>query len=383
MNEIETPVAWILPENTRARRRTDRPEHLRQEGFMEAFDALTVVYDCFRTSDPARVMLLGPPLKTMPAVLRSLAIAGSPSGRALRFEVRHRERMYEITVEAPATDSALRLRCDAGETTLAIGDNLSRQFRGLRVLYTLSKDNDFRWICDWMRFHRDIHGADAVLLYDNASTRYAPADLLREMRKVGGFSAIAVVDWPFPYGPQGFRGRHWDSNFCQNGAMEDARWRFLGEAQSVLNCDIDELVLTQSGSIFDRALAARRGYVSFAGRWVLPPLERAADPPVHRESTIQVGEEWRWAGYRLRDTYRCAPKWAVAPAHCPPSAQWSVHAIHGMPARKAAMAEMSFRHFRQIGTNWKYDRTSRELYAKRNSVDGTLIDTFARVDWTR
>jgi hypothetical protein len=291
--------------------------------------------------------------------------------------------MCEILVEVPEDDSALHVSCEAGASTLPIRANRSDQFRGRKVLYTLSKDNDFQWICDWMRFHRDVQGADAVLLYDNGSTRYAQADLLREMRKVGGFAETLVVDWPFPYGPQGYRGRHWDSNFCQNGAMEDARWRFLADARSVLNCDIDELVISRSGSIFERAASAERGYVSFAGRWVLPPPETVAELPLHRDSTIAVGEEWRWANLRFKDVYRCAPKWAVAPAHCPPSSQWSVHAIYGMASRKAPMAATSFRHFRQIGTNWKYDRMSRELYAKRTSIDASLLDAFARVDWSR
>ena len=47
-----------------------------------------------------------------------------------------------------------------------------------------------------MRFHRDLHVADAVLLYDNGSTIYTVETLLQEMNQVSGYSSICVVSWP-------------------------------------------------------------------------------------------------------------------------------------------------------------------------------------------
>jgi hypothetical protein len=239
-----------------------------------------------------------------------------------------------------------------------------------------------------MRFHRDLHSADAVLLYDNGSTRYTVASLLNGMKQVSGFRAISVVEWPYKYGPQGIGRGTWDSAFCQDGALEDARWRFLGDAYAVLSCDIDELVLSDAGSVFDRAAAAREGCVRFSGRWVnaqAPPLQSRKDAeqtvPRHRESTDQLLPQWRWKTFRPKDVNLCPAKWAGVPKRCPQNAQWSVHEIVGMRARMLKLDETCYRHFRQIGTNWKSNRASLELSKGKHKEDARLGEAFARVQW--
>jgi hypothetical protein len=357
---------------------------------MRAFDARTIFYDCFRT-DAKRLMLLAPPLTTMPSALRSLCITGLPSGQRCSFAVKHWPKLCRITVDVLESDVDLHIRSVAGEVVLRIRENQADLFRGMNVLLTVSKDNHFAWICDWMRFHRDLHGANAVLLFDNESTRYTQCDLLRAMRSVGGFSSVVVVNWPFPFGPGAFRGSRWDSNFCKGGALEDARWRFLQDANAVLNCDIDELVLPHGISIFQRVISSTSGYVSFAGRWVLPPqvtlpcggsdsLDTQLNVPAHRESVFQARPAWRWVWFRFRDLAVCPSKWAVVPARCKSSAKWDIHAVEGMPREKPPMAQVSFRHCWQITTHWKYDRMHHKFKCTK---DDRLLDAFSRVNWNR
>lgn len=51
----------------------------------------------------------------------------------------------------------------------------------------------------------------------------------------------------------------------------------------------------------------------------------------------------------------CPPKWAAVPRLIPENAQWGVHHINGGP--EAANVEgLTYRHFRQINTSWKYRR---------------------------
>ena len=76
-------------------------------------------------------------------------------------------------------------------------------FSGLNVLLTLSKDNEIRWIRDWVTFFARRHECDAVLLYDNASTRYGSVDIYTAISSVPGIKACVVVHWPYKYGPQG------------------------------------------------------------------------------------------------------------------------------------------------------------------------------------
>ncbi|WP_216075142.1 hypothetical protein, partial [Acinetobacter baumannii] len=81
-------------------------------------------------------------------------------------------------------------------------------------------------IQDWVRFSRDVHGADAVLIYDNGSTSYSLADLAGALGALDGIAVARVVSWPYKFGPQGFDAkRFWDSDYGQHGVWEHGRRR--------------------------------------------------------------------------------------------------------------------------------------------------------------
>lgn len=392
---IETPSSWVLPVNSTYRREPVRPLNRRQPAFDSEFDALTVFYDCFRAT-ATKVMLLGPPLNKFPGILDSLTITAVPSGTKCPFQVEHQctttfanrqtQSVCRLTVEVPEGDSSLQLQSTAGSTLMEIRPRACEAFRGKRVLFTLSKNNDPQWIRDWMRFHRDLHHADAVLLYDNGSTNYTPAALLEAMKQVSGFSVVSVVQWPFKYGPQGVGRGTWDSSYAQVGMMEDARWRFLSEAHAVLNCDIDELVLSREVDLFDRTAASPSRYLQFSGRWVNMLADAAQDPstPRHRESVYQSLPQWRWQGLGPADIKLCPAKWAVVPAHCPANALWSAHEIVGMRANKLKSGDIGYRHFAQISTHWKKQRRAMGPSDLRlHKEDLQLLDAFSKVKWDR
>jgi hypothetical protein len=390
---IETASSWVLPENSKYRREPARPVKRRQANFDAEFDARTVFYDCFRVSE-TQVVLIGPPLNRFDGVLDSLIIHSLPTGSKCHYEVDHqfttgfaKPRTYNlcrVIVEVSERDTSLHLQSSAGEAVLEIRSNAYELFRGRRVLYTLSKNNHLAWICDWMRFHRDIQNADAVLLYDNDSTAYTASALLEAMKQVSGFKVVCVVEWPYEYGPQGIGWGTWDSAFSQNGAMEDARWRFLAQAHAVLNCDIDELALSQEATLFDLAAGSSSGCVRFSGRWVNAPKKSnsAETTPRHRESTYQLLPQWRWKGFRLKDIKSCPTKWAVVPDRCPANAHWNVHEIGGMRARKMKSDVTCYRHFSQISTRWKNHRKDIELSDRvPHEEDVRLQEAFAKVNW--
>jgi hypothetical protein len=389
---IETVSSWILPETSEYHREPARPVERRQANFDAQFDWHTVFYDCFRVQG-TQAMLIGPPLTRFAGILDSLKIRALPSGNDCRYEVHHifttafanrrTDNLCQILIEVAEGDTCLQLQTIAGSKLLDIRPSARQFFRGRRVLFTLSKNNHPSWICDWMRFHRDLHGADAVLLFDNGSTIYTAEALLEKMNQVSGYSSVCVVSWPYKYGPQGVGRGTWDSAFSQDGAMEDARWRYLAEAYAVLNCDIDELSLSAEGNIFDQAVASTAGYVKFSGRWVTPRNgEEAETIPRHQESTQQMLPQWRWQGFRPKDTKLCPAKWAVVPNRCPANAHWSVHEIVGMRTRKMKRNETSYRHFSRISTNWKDNRKSIEhCDPRRQKEDTRLQQAFARVKW--
>jgi hypothetical protein len=393
---IVTASSWSLAESAGYHREAARPRHLRPADFAALFDAQTVFYDCVRLS-PSQVMLIGPPLVRFAGILDSLTINAVPGGEACRYRVEHKattafgnrktHNLCRVVVDVPATAAALHVRCKAGDVQMAIEPNAGEHFRGHRVLLTLSRNNDPAWICDWMRFHRDLQGADAVLLYDNGSTAYRLPALLEAMSKVAGFARITVVAWPYKYGPQGLGRGTWDSAFCQNGALEDARWRFLGEASAVLSCDIDELVLSPRGSVFAAATASAAGYVRFAGRWVNPRpqagnAQNAVSLPRHVDSTQQVMPRLTWRRLVPKDINLSPPKWAVVPGRCPPEAHWSVHEIVGMRTQTMKLTTACYRHFQNISTHWKKTRARFEPSTGVRLKDDTeLQQAFAKVRW--
>lgn len=388
----ETASAWVLPESAGYRRQSARPMHRRPAGFEAQFDALTVVYDCFRVT-ATQVMLIAPPLNRFAGILDSLVIQSLPSGSKCSYAVEHKfttafayrrtDNLCRIRVEGPENAVSLHLQSNAGASTLEIRPNANHLFRGRRVLFTLSKDNDPTWICDWMRFHRDLQGADAVLLYDNGSTAYTTQALLEAMKQVAGFAVVRVVAWPYKYGPQGIGRGTWDSAFCQDGAMEDARWRFLGEARGVLNCDIDELALSGQSNLFDRAASSPYGCIRFPGRWVNTQKRKDVDlAPRHTESTWQLQPQRHWQGLRLKDINLCPTKWAVVPSRCPADAHWTAHEIVGMRSQRLKPHDACYRHFRQISTHWKKNRRDLDTADQaRHQQDAALQHAFANVRW--
>ena len=260
------------------RRESPRAPEFRQPDFDERFDSETLFYDVFRHPDRSTIMMIGPSLYNLASLFDDIEIRALPSGSVCRFRRYDLDRLTRVEVDAPAGTSEIVLRAGKNELHGKVSPPETADYRSLRVLYAISKNNDITWICDWARFNRDVHGAQALLIYDNQSTDYQVDELLHKLGQIGGLAFVGVVPLPFRFGPPGLGLRKsWDSNFLQIGSLELARWRFLLDAKSFLNTDIDELVLGRGGaSVFDAA--ERSGIVRFYGRWVPNIRDDTVDP---------------------------------------------------------------------------------------------------------
>jgi hypothetical protein len=293
-------------------------------------------------------------------------------------------------MDIPRNSGPIQATGPLGGFEFSVSQNETETFRDCRVIFTMSKDNPIEWILDWVRFNRDVHGANAVLIYDNGSSSYDSAALSSALRSVSGLRCSVVMEWPFKYGPQGTNSRdHWDSDFCQLGAWEHARWRFLQDARSVMNSDIDELILSRAGgSVFEAAEQSWSGFVGYRGRWVIGTDggvggNAVTATPRHFDFSILMPPQYQRSRWLMwRDANECPSKWTVVPNRCPAHAQWHVHLICSWWASYFRTRQFSFRHFREIGSNWKYQRTSRvALDPAIHKVDELLRRTFRRVDW--
>lgn len=339
------------------RRCPPRPVDLRQPGYDDEFDFLTAFYDCFASVDDRWIVLMGPPLANLQSHVIPALKNAFRAGTTSRFVVRELDRHSQIWVRTVKRSADLPPGL-FDRNTISVRPNHCEFFCGKKVILTQSKDNDLQWIRDWASFHVRRHGCNAVLIYDNASTRYASSKIEETLASIDGLHAVAVVEWPYKYGPGGNSS---DSHFCQYGMLEHARHRFLSLAAGVINADVDELVVTQTfHSIYELVRQSATGYLAYQGTWV----ENAC--------VVNPGEQRRHTHFVYTSNHRARKKWSADPRRCPEDAQWSVHYIRGMQADTRLSQAVNHRHFRAISTNWKERRWTQERPNGRCWVDETL-----------
>jgi hypothetical protein len=340
-----------------------RPVELRDEKFDAEFDWDTFTYDSFR-SEQGYCVIAPPMFGLESSVDWETSFAGRGVERVVvaRLDKALRVRAASVGGQVNGLPMQVAFR-DAGSVTIPF-DSVARNdlLAGKRVLVTMSKDNEAGWICDWMEYHAAVHGAQAAIVYDNGSSRYTPEELLEAVSGVS-LEAVIIVSWPFKYGPQGIikTNSHWDSNFCQHGGLEHARYFFLQKARSFLNCDIDELIVPFSAdsSVFDAAEQSDR-YVYFAGQWVEPIGREGAKPkPLSERRHLDFIYMSKLSSGRHHPAF----KYCVAPRILAESMQCATHRIvdakhHGefiFPDLQPSQ-DFNYRHFKAINTNWRWQR---------------------------
>lgn len=369
---IDDISSAVLPPGSVLHRKMPRPVEHRQADYEEKFDALTVFCDVF--SYGRRIVLSGPALLNMD---QTFALARYRLGGILPMtaSISDMWKTQRSRLSLPNTSKptlALRrllkssLTVDAGthRWKLKVQPDGAARFAGKKVLYTLQKNNDLRWIRDWARFYQSRHGVDSVILYDNASTDYGLDDIARTLSEVPGLDEVVVLSWPFPHGPGASRIDMWDSDFCQYTALEHMRWRYGRQAAAVINSDIDELVVCEDGrSIIEHMEERAAGVIYYHCRWV----ESVASREIGRDRTFTDFV------YYDPERPRGTRKWTTRPSAMPGPSQFAVHRIHDGP--KVVIEDaIAHRHFDPISTNWKRSRSQvKPLDADVHRVDATLV----------
>jgi len=189
------------------------------------------------------------------------------------------------------------------------------------------------------------HGLQAMLLMDNGSDAYPPEAILDALADTGLHRAV-VLKVPQPYGPPRTKTRSGAGKFLQPAMLNLARLRFLHRARAVLNVDIDELVWTRDGSVFDAAAGSMLGIVAFGGSWRYPAL---GSPPPHRHADHL---------YPRPDARPCPTKYCLRPGSLIGRGSWDVHRLElPLPMGLVRRQDLGYWHCRSITTNWKsYDR---------------------------
>lgn len=347
---VANSYAALSPENA-AHRVPRAAGKERPAEFFKAFDTKTLFYDCFWHVDGQRVLLVGPPpygLDYGSASYRAL-----PSGQALAAK-RYPSISTMVTelVAIPAGTAAIEVAMAGEQVALPVQPNASAELAGKRLLFTINKNNDLAWIREWGTWHARLHGTDAIVLFDNASTRYDATEVHGVLASIPGITHVGVHRWPYSFGPRDpavIKDDHW-GRFLQIASMSVILRRYGERAYGLLDTDIDELAGTHSGaSIYDLAHQSRGGLVVFRGTWI----EATGQGARHRDYTQHLSDP--------KAAHSPQRKWALDPTR-PWVRRLSVHPYwHWIQGRamfsKSMPDDALYWHFKGINTNWKQDRT--------------------------
>lgn len=342
------------------RRLPRAPRRSRPPEFHARFEDRALWYDCFWHHDGASILLCGPPPMNLIPLLRRAQYLALPSRTPLRPAF-HRSLSTMITAldAAPAGTTAVAVTLEGQHFELPVQPSHAADLAGRRLLFTMSRDNDLAWIAEWARWHAALHGTDAIVLFDNGSTRYAPGEIEETLLAVPGIARVAVPSWPHGFGPIDpavKKDPYW-SRFLQIASMSVTLRRFGALAHGLLNSDIDELSATRSGaSLYDLARQSRGGLVVYRGTWVEPVAgPRGAGEPLMHRHFQSCSTDSRRSASRQR-------KWTLDPSR-PWVQRLSVHPYwHWIEGRslfaKSMPEDAHYWHFRGINTNWKEERTA-------------------------
>ena len=343
--------AWQLDPSGPLLRKPPRPPAYRGPGYEQSFDFTTVFCDAFWSADGRRVVLIGPPLLNLEQEL-DFSFVSKPSEAICDYKIHHCISVDRIEVAAPPETDRLLIRTTLGEIELTPQPNLKDLFRGKRVILTKNKNNDLAWIHDWALFHQRNQGCNGVLIYDTGSTRYQWQEIGNALATIQGLDKVAVIDWPFPWGViDGAK----DSKFSQMVILEHARFRLLSEARSVLQGDVDELVLSNDEeSVFELVESSAGGYLRYGGRWI----EAIKGEVAARTNADNVAPRHRDFYYLRKDGdagRKAGTKWSCVPEKIRPDAQWTVNWIRldPSPRDEKLATRVSLRHFKAINTGWR------------------------------
>jgi hypothetical protein len=309
------------------------------------YDRTTLIYDAVHFPDAGIVRLYLPRLLNFSCILHTARYQVDGAVARPSRHLKHR-RFETIDLRVGrVSPHVLTIGTDvAGNLQTSINRQTEEAFRGRRVIYTLLKNERFEWIRDWLTFHHEVHGADAVLIADNGSTNYSSEELRLFLESVPGYVMRQVLSVPLPWGPRGPQAGVDDGKYLQTALLNLVRDRFLSSALAVLNLDVDELLLRQgSRTIFERV--QRWGLVTFPGEWRYP--SEAAAPPLHKDHL-----------YRDPGDKPCATKYCFRPNSRLGRMCLSVHGLERLNRRLfSGQKEFMFAHCRSISTSWKYDRS--------------------------
>lgn len=359
----------ILSDIGKHKRSSPRIESLRSIDYEEKFDYTTLAFDVFMSDD--KLVFSGPPAYGLEEFFNKENFYLNGQSICHIPEIHLLDRTQRNWLWGDNDVQQFKWKYEDVEFNISVNHHCHDLFRGKKVLFTLSKNNKFEWISDWIRFYKIIHDIDAVLFYDNNSDNYTLEELKKYLIEQNLGVDVVLVPWNFKYGPQGgmfadTKSAPWDSDFCQYGMMEHAKERFLKYSFGVINVDIDELIVGKNDeSIFCQLNNIPAIHIH--GKWIESvPLDKSA--PVRFNNFF----------FYDRKNYKSDYKWCVSPQKIEYDAQWKVHTIK---TKKIKITKnFYYLHYKAINYNWKIKRADPiDFDSKIHRLDESLYEIVSKV----
>lgn len=375
--------AVFLDTQSPLRRGLIAPSVPREEKFLAAFEDRCLFYDAYWDARGTCVFLHGPRPINLANHYRAAKFVAWPSGTPLKWTRSRSHNIFMVVLRPPKSSTHIEIKI-AGQThRIAIQPNHSDWFAQKNVLFTLSKDNDLRWIEDWARFHVQEQGIDALALFDNQSTRYSLQDIRQVLGGVQGLKRILVMSVPhrYPLEDRAYPKDIFWPHFLQPSMILRMLRRFGMKARCLLNLDIDELAVKRSPdapSICDEAVNSRSGSVYMRGRWIESVPDKSRNFYRHRHFTLAEPGHGHVFGNTVKWALTPQRRWLANPRIHP-----YPHDIRNRPWFTRHKSDQNYvAHFKPISTGWKYDRGVRDQQSQQGlERDEALFSAYSRMGW--
>jgi hypothetical protein len=332
------------------------------EAFWEVYDTDTLAYDCIQA--PSRDLLLFCPkvLNFRALFDRARFFANGEELVRRRWKLSRLHDVLTLRCSRPVTN--LTIEIDGHLEVLSVNAVDLQSFQGLDTMVTKSRNNDLKWIQDWMKFHNRVHRINGLVFIDNGSDAYGLDELAAAMDEVPGYKKRVLIRTPLRFGPlDSHCTKSSLATFIQVAILNIVRARFFLSARTMLNVDVDELVVGPEGvSIADATAKSLWGFKTFHGRW------RYA-----RRTQGRVNH----ADHYNADPFdaACPTKYCLRPGSFVGRRELRVHSVAHLDRKLFLDRRFSFLHCRQISTSWKYDRSAADSdHLVEVPVDRALLD---------
>lgn len=359
---IVKPNFLEIPQEYDIKRVPSRAKEFLDDNYFKKYDDKTIFYDVFTVD--RKVFLIGPPLLNLISILDDCTIFSpcNKEGVKVKVHTEQRDRSQLSWINIPDDVRHVSRICfnlsSLLDTTkdcilsLSLENeiNFNEILKDSRALMTLQLNNALIWIQDWVAFYNKIHRVDTVIIYDNGSSDYETQEIADVISTIKNIKNICIVQWNFKYGPQGKpwgTDAPWDSDFCQIGALQDARLRFLGNSAGMINADIDELFYPTETDvdIFQVLESSNLSTLNVEGFNIEKNIVNRTEGEV--DSLPRFYHFWE----KKRAAVRGVRKWITKPSRWTHNMNPTAHYIHNAPY--FLVNSFSIGHYYSINTGWK------------------------------